>query len=420
MDLMSARSRREPPRWRIVPPFRPSGPGWIADLPPELDALTDVNEEPYRCRLSCTKRDCCWARLMPCTRTSRNPATGPDRFGAISAFPPPMDPIPTRMAGATRPGCWQLAAGEPEYPVGLRRRVFSVARSWAWATEELRWLSWRKACRGVEIAWVIDERPEPGLEEVPMLFGRGAKPTARLSDALADPRLRYRLRDAARLSSSRRRRSGFQCRKACVSREPVATTAEDASAIMAAWQRSGRVFNWATCCARHRSTRRSGSSCAKGPGPRPHRRPDRATRCPSRRILHAALAPSVGALGWLDGAQGMPRSRYRLLAARCPSELGCKLRGQGTFAQPAPARFCSVCDRSDSCPYVDNALHERRSAAEMNDPTAFGLDRCVFDPEKDIVDHQVVSFELDNGTRGTFTLAMQGPIRSAASYLADR
>jgi hypothetical protein len=47
----------------------------------------------------------------------------------------------------------------------------------------------------------------------------------------------------------------------------------------------------------------------------------------------------------------------------------------------------------------------------MADPTAHDLDRCVFGTDKDIIDNQVVSFELDNGTRGTFYLAMQGPIR---------
>ena len=42
----------------------------------------------------------------------------------------------------------------------------------------------------------------------------------------------------------------------------------------------------------------------------------------------------------------------------------------------------------------------------MADPTAYGLDRCVFREDKDIIDNQVVSFVLDNGVRGNFYLAM--------------
>jgi hypothetical protein len=65
-----------------------------------------------------------------------------------------------------------------------------------------------------------------------------------------------------------------------------------------------------------------------------------------------------------------------------------------------------------NCPYVDVGLHENRTEAERADPTAYGLDRCVFRLDDPIVDNQVVSFELENGTRGTYYLAMQGPVRS--------
>ena len=64
------------------------------------------------------------------------------------------------------------------------------------------------------------------------------------------------------------------------------------------------------------------------------------------------------------------------------------------------------------CPYADTGLHENRTAAERADPSAFGLDRCVFRLDERIVDNQVVSFELESGTRGTYYLAMQGPRRS--------
>ncbi|GEP59089.1 hypothetical protein RSO01_62550 [Reyranella soli] len=64
------------------------------------------------------------------------------------------------------------------------------------------------------------------------------------------------------------------------------------------------------------------------------------------------------------------------------------------------------------CPYVDTGLHENRTAAERANPSAYGLDRCVFRLDDPIVDNQVVSFELESGTRGTYYLAMQGPRRS--------
>ena len=64
------------------------------------------------------------------------------------------------------------------------------------------------------------------------------------------------------------------------------------------------------------------------------------------------------------------------------------------------------------CPYADTGLHEHRTRAERADPTAYGLDRCVFRQDASIVDNQVVSFEMANGTRGTYYLAMQGPLRS--------
>jgi predicted dehydrogenase len=62
--------------------------------------------------------------------------------------------------------------------------------------------------------------------------------------------------------------------------------------------------------------------------------------------------------------------------------------------------------------YADAGLHESRSAAEWADPSAFGLDRCVFGTHKDIVDNQVVAFELDNEVRGSFTLSVQNPQRT--------
>jgi predicted dehydrogenase len=88
------------------------------------------------------------------------------------------------------------------------------------------------------------------------------------------------------------------------------------------------------------------------------------------------------------------------------------LGGLSTFHKPAPAPFCSQCHVRPTCPYADTGLHENRTEAERADPSAFGLDRCVFRSDDPIVDNQVVSFELESGARGTYYLAMQGPARS--------
>lgn len=86
--------------------------------------------------------------------------------------------------------------------------------------------------------------------------------------------------------------------------------------------------------------------------------------------------------------------------------------GLATFVVPAPALFCSQCDRRSTCPYVDTDLHELRTPAEAADPTAYDLDRCVFRADEDTVDNWVVSLILNNGVRGTFYLARHGPLRS--------
>jgi hypothetical protein len=89
--------------------------------------------------------------------------------------------------------------------------------------------------------------------------------------------------------------------------------------------------------------------------------------------------------------------------------------GSELFARKPPAAYCSQCPERHDCPYVDTARHERRVGHEALNPSRYGLDRCVFHGDKDIVDHQIVSFELDSGTQGTFHLSMQGPVRTERS-----
>lgn len=78
--------------------------------------------------------------------------------------------------------------------------------------------------------------------------------------------------------------------------------------------------------------------------------------------------------------------------------------------QPAPT--CGVCPIQDSCPYVARAgfnfpvggkepIYHQQSAV-------YGGDLCVYSPDKDLVDHQLVIMECEDGLRGDFTLQMFG------------
>ncbi len=84
--------------------------------------------------------------------------------------------------------------------------------------------------------------------------------------------------------------------------------------------------------------------------------------------------------------------------------------GRELFDRPAPAGHCSVCPERGACPYADTGAYEARTPAEAADPTAFDLDRCVYGAQ--IVDNQIVAFELAGGARGTYALAMRNPGRS--------
>ena len=291
--------------------------------------------------------DCCWVPLMPCTRKSRSPATGPIRSGvtfytfSTSDGSDPNQNGRTYTAGvlATR-GRGAGISGWLPPPRLLRCAVVGLGNRGTALAQLAQGLP------GVEIAWVIDERPER-LEEVPMLFGRGAKPTARLSDALADPRLDIVFvtlpdnlhRDVAV--------AAFNAGKHVFLEKPVATTAADASAIMAAWQRSGRVLQLgyvlrqAPFYAAIRKVVREGVLGPVRIAGLTEQLDVRHGGSFMRRWHH--LSERSGGLMVHKGCHDLDIACW-LLDAR-PSSVA-SFGGQGTFAQPAPARFCSVCDRS--------------------------------------------------------------------------
>jgi len=270
---------------------------------------------------------------------------------------------------------------------------------------------------GVEIAWVIDQS-EHRLAEATQLFGVGVKTSSNISEAIADARLDIVIIAVPDYLHRQVAEAAFDAGKHVFLEKPVATTAADAKAIVAAWERSGCILQLGyvlrqapyfsairtvvqegvlgpirvATLSEQLNVRHGGTFMRRW-----HHRSERSGGLMVHKGCH-----DLDIVCWLLDTK--PRSL---------SSFG----GQGVFARPAPAEYCSSCTARANCPYVDNALHERREGDERINPTLYGLDRCVFNSEKDIVDSQVVAFELETGTRGTFTLAMQGPKRNERRIL---
>lgn len=78
----------------------------------------------------------------------------------------------------------------------------------------------------------------------------------------------------------------------------------------------------------------------------------------------------------------------------------------------APATHCGKCPRQiiDHCAYRDRAGYRFPVTGapidKMQDVSVYGNDLCVYNNDKDIVDHQTVMLEWSNGVKGTFNLAL--------------
>ena len=404
--------------WALAPPFRPSGAvGWIADLPPELHGLTDTNEEPFRSRLRLFEngrplgpphnvhetlgalgggRFSFWDRVVYFSSADNSDPNANGRaYSAALLSPQPVTAV--GVSGSS-------TSSKPEWP--LRCVVIGLGNRGMWLGRLAQSLG------DSEIAWAIDQSEERVAEAV-KVFGREAQGATDISAALLDPNVDAVFVTVPDYLHREIAESAFRAGKHVFLEKPLATTAADAKAILSAWQQSGRVLQLgyvlrqAPFYAAIKETLRRGLLG-------PVRIASLAEQLDVRhggtfmRRWHAQSSKSGGLIVhkgchdldiicWL--LDGWPRR---------VSSFG----GLDTFAGPAPAPFCSQCGRRDVCPYVDNGLHERRTPDEATDPTAYGLDRCVFRADKDIVDNQVVSFVLDNGVRGTFYLGMQGPLRS--------
>ncbi len=92
-----------------------------------------------------------------------------------------------------------------------------------------------------------------------------------------------------------------------------------------------------------------------------------------------------------------------------------------------PAKRCSECPPNiyQACPYKAAPGFTfpigGPPAYHQGQPDVYGTDNCVYDPDKDIVDNQVVIIEWDHGVRATFALQMfQNPGRRELLFMGEK
>ncbi len=412
-------------RWGPDHTFRhDGGMRWVADLPPELADDTDGNDQPYRSplrlledgtelgpghALHATIQDAGDGRYsfwMGVVYFSTSDGSDPNTNGRVySVERAAARPSSRSVLRAIAPSSAAQQWSAPDRP--LRCAVLGLGNRGRALTRIAAGLD------GVEVAWLVDTAPAR-IAQVQESIGlpearTGTDFSAALSDPTADAVFITLPDHLHRLAAEQAFRAG----KHVFLEKPIATTPADGKAILAAWKDSGRVLQ-------------IGHVLRGAPFYQAIRNIIRQDRLGPIRVISLSEQLSVVHGGsflrrWhadagRSGGLIVHKSCHDLdlvcwLLDTRPRLIG-SLGGSNTFHKPAPAPFCSQCAIRDECPYVDTGLHEHRTEAERADPSAFGLDRCVFRLDESIVDNQVVSFELENGTRGTYYLAMQGPNRS--------
>lgn len=412
-------------RWILARSFRHDGDmRWAARLPPELSDDTDNNDFPYRSPLRLLEDG---TELGPAHALhaaiqdagdgrysfwkggvyfSTSDGSDPNTNGRVYA----VERASSRQASrkvlrAIAPASAGQQWSAPNRPlrcaiVGLGNRGRALTRIAA-------------GFAGVEIVWLVDSASARVAQVQTDINLPEARSGTNFAAALSDPTV-----DAVfitlpdhlhRLAAEQAFRAG----KHVFLEKPIATIPEDGKAILAAWKASGRVLQ-------------IGHVLRGAPFYRAIRNVIRQDRLGPIRVISLSEQLSVvhGASFLRRWHADAERSGGLIIHKSCHDlDLVCwlldtrprlvgSLGGLSTFKRPPPAPFCSQCAVRPECPYADSGLHENRTAAERADPSAHGLDRCVFRLDEAIVDNQVASFELENGTRGTYYLAMQGPIRS--------
>jgi len=405
----------DPRIWSLLPPFRRVGAtGWAVDLPSGLHGLTDNNEEPHRSLLRLSEDGTELGPPHAVHATIERKGQGNYSFWiSVLYFSTSDGSDPnvngraytvSEVAGSAAPTATTAPWTRPRRPI--RCAVYGLGnRGW-------RLVKLASRYAGVEIAWVVDQSAGRVAESVAELGG-DVRGTTDIAVPLADPAV-----DAIFVAVPDHlhriiAEPAFRAGKHVFLEKPVATTIADAQAILAAWRGSGRILQLGYVLRQApfydaiRTVVRDNMLGAVRVAWLSEQLDVRHGASFMRR-WHAQSAFS-GGLMVHKGCHDLDIICWLLDAQpRVVSSFG----GVSTFAGPPPAPFCSQCERRATCLHADIALHERRSSAEAADPSAYGLDICAYRDDKDIVDNQVVSFELDSGVRGTFHLSMQGPVRS--------
>jgi predicted dehydrogenase len=414
--ILSAQAKAEGEEWALPPPYRHVGGAmWAVPIAPALHDRTDDERASRRSRLRLFEdghklgpghalheqidrfgggRYSFWKSVLYfSTHDGSDPNVNGRRYTARLEIP-----LPLPNFAAADGGGWQSPAAPLRCAVlGLGNRGLHLA-------------SLAQRHGGVEVAWIVDNS-ELRLTQARERLGSGETNAAITWQAVVDDPdtdiVFITLPDHLHRAAAE---AAFAAGKHVYLEKPIATTVDDARAILRAWQRSGRVLQ-------------IGYVLRQAPFYRAIRRVLRTGTLGTLRMAtiseqldvmhgasfmrrwHAQSANSGGLMVHkgchdLDLICWLLETRPRLVAS---------FGGVATFSGPAPAKFCSQCSERTTCAYVDDGRHESRTREEWTDPTAFGLDRCVFRDDKDIVDNQVVAFELVSGVRGSYHLAVQGP-----------
>lgn len=411
--------------WLLHRPFRSDGGvAWIADLPPELQGQTDNNELPRRSPLRLLEdgrelgpahalhaeireagdgRYSFWGNVL---YLSASDGSDPNTNGrAYTVVLPAAQPAASAVLKAIAPSAAENKWVAPERTLqcailGVGNRGQALGRMLS-------------AMAGIKIRWLADLSEARINETHRNLADPEIRETTDFSLPLRDDAVDcvfITLPDHLHKAAAE---GAFRAGKHVYLEKPVATTAADAQAILAAWRTSGRILQL-------------GYVLRAAPFYQAVRNVVRQGRIGPVRIvsLSEQLSVAHGASFMRRWHAQASRSGGLMVHKSCHDlDLACWLLdsrprsvssvgGSDTFRRPAPAPFCSQCEERAACSYADTGRYERRSAPERADPTAFGLDRCVFGLDKEIVDNQVVTFEMENRARGSYFLAMQGPRRS--------
>lgn len=269
----------------------------------------------------------------------------------------------------------------------------------------------------VEIAWLVDVSADRLDMALALTGERSPRVTRETAEALADPALAAVLIATPDHLHAEQAIAAFAAGKHVFLEKPMAATLADGRAVLSARARAGRVLRLGYVLREapfFRSVRQAITEGRVGRVLSVRLADDLSVvhGASYRRRWHRRSAAS-GGLMVHKGCHDLDLICW-LLASR-PTRVA-SFGAADLFARAPPAPFCSICPERGVCPYVDTGAYEARTPAEAADPTAHGLDVCVFGDDSDIVDRQVVAFEMASGAQGVFSLAMGNPGRSDRTF----